>query len=261
MPYANNHEVKIYYEVEGEGPPLMILHGMTNNLKDFRPDGFYVDALKDDYQLILMDIRGHGASDKPHDPQAYQLELMVMDALAVLDDLAISNTHIFGYSMGGWLGLGIAKYAPDRVNSLIIGGYALPLGWKPEERAALLETFEQGMDAVFATFSEMSEYEWPLESQAAFKSNDLDALIALMLSENFMDLPGYEDLLPDLKIPSLFFAGENNWEYSSAPKTVKLMPNAKLVTLPGINHVEAFIRIDLVLPHITKFLEEVNPGR
>ena len=48
--------------------------------------------------------------------------------------------------MGGWLGLGIAKYAPERINSLIIGGYTLPLGWKPEERAALLYKFKQSMD-------------------------------------------------------------------------------------------------------------------
>ena len=256
MPYVKNQEVKIYYEVEGDGPPLMILHGMTNNLKDMRP---YMDALKDDYQVILIDHRGHGASDKPHDPQAYRLELMSRDAIAVLDDLAISKAHIFGYSMGGWLGLGIAKYAPERLTSLIIGGYALPLGWKPEEKAALMDIFKQGMDTVFAAFSTASEDEWPLESRAAFESNDLEALIALMSSENFMDIPGYEDLLPNLKIPSLFFAGELNWEYSSAPQTVKLMPIAKLVTFPGLNHLEACFRIDLVLPHITKFLEALNP--
>ena len=236
----------------------MILHGITNNLKDMRP---YVDALKDNFQIIIIDSRGHGASQKPHDPSAYRLELMSTDPVAVLDILGISKAHIFGYSMGGWLGLGIAKYAQERVNSLIIGGYSLPLGWQPEERAALLDIFKQGMDTTFAVFSEMFGDEWSLESQAAFKSNDLDALIALMSSENFMDIPDYEDLLPNMKIPSLFFAGEHNWEYSSAPQTVKLMPNVKLVTLPGLNHVEAFIRIDLVLPHITKFLEEVNLGR
>ena len=257
IPYANNNEIKIYYEVEGEGPPLMILHGLTNNLKDMRR---YVDALKDHFQIIIIDARGHGASDKPHDPQAYRLELMSTDPVSVLDVLGINKARIFGYSMGGWLSLGIAKYAPERLNSLIIGGYSLPLGWKPEDRAALLDTFKQGMDATFAVFSEMFGDDWPLESQADFKSNDLDALIALMLSENFMDIPGYEDLLPTVKIPSLFFAGEDNWECASAPQTVKLMPNAQFVTFPGLNHVEAFNRIDLVLPHITKFLEELNPG-
>lgn len=259
MPYANNRGVKIYYEVEGDGPPLMILHGMTNNLNDFLKDGYYADAFKDDYQVILIDARGHGASDKPHDPQAYQLEFMSRDALAVLDDLGIRKTHIFGYSMGGWTGLGIAKVAPDRVNSLIIGGYALPLGWKPEEKAALLDIFKQGMDGVLTTFRTMFGEEWSPESQAAFKSNDLDALIALMSSQNFMDIPGYDDFLPNLNIPSLFFVGENNWEYYSAPQTVKLMPNAKLVNFPGLNHVEACNRIDLVLPHITKFLEALIP--
>jgi pimeloyl-ACP methyl ester carboxylesterase len=100
----------------------------------------------------------------------------------------------------------------------------------------------------------------PLASRAAFKSNDLEALVALMSSENFMDVPGYEDLLPNLKMPCLFFVGENEWEFASAQQTVKRMPNAKMVSFPGLNHVQACFRIDLVLPHIIKFLEALNPG-
>ena len=71
MPCANNEGVRIYYEVEGQGPPLVLMHGITDSLEVFRLVG-YVEALKSDYRLILIDARGHGASDKPHDSDAYR---------------------------------------------------------------------------------------------------------------------------------------------------------------------------------------------
>jgi pimeloyl-ACP methyl ester carboxylesterase len=81
MPYVNNQGVRIHYEVEGQGPPLVLLPGFTRDLKTWRLYG-YVTALKGDYQLILLDARGHGDSEKPHDPQAYNLELMTSDVEA-----------------------------------------------------------------------------------------------------------------------------------------------------------------------------------
>jgi pimeloyl-ACP methyl ester carboxylesterase len=61
MPFANNHGVNIHYEVEGHGPPLALVHGFSGNHTSWRGYGF-VDKLKDDYTLILIDARGHGAS-------------------------------------------------------------------------------------------------------------------------------------------------------------------------------------------------------
>src|SRR5438046_9019909 len=121
MPYANHQSTRIHYQVEGEGPPLVLQHGFTGNLKRWYSFG-YVDALKADYQLILVDARGHGASDKPHDPAAYALPLRVGDVLAVLDALHLDKVDYWGYSMGGWIGFGMAKYAAKRVQSLVIGG-------------------------------------------------------------------------------------------------------------------------------------------
>ena len=82
----------------------MLQHGFTNSLES-RYELGYVAALKHDYRLILVDARGHGASDKPHDPTAYEHQLLVADLIAVLDDLTISTAHFLGYSMGGVLGL------------------------------------------------------------------------------------------------------------------------------------------------------------
>src|SRR4051812_9895736 len=74
MPYVTNDGVRIHYAVEGDGPPLLLHHGFTIDLTAWYAWG-YVDALKEEYRLILIDARGHGASDKPHDPAAYEMDL------------------------------------------------------------------------------------------------------------------------------------------------------------------------------------------
>ena len=121
MSYANNGGVRIHFEVEGEGPALVLQHGFTESVQDWYEAG-YVEALKSDYRLILIDARGHGASDKPHDPDAYELERRVADVVAVLDGLAIEKAVFWGYSMGGWIGFGTAKYSQERFRALVIGG-------------------------------------------------------------------------------------------------------------------------------------------
>ncbi len=121
MPYAQNGRVRIHYRVEGEGPALVLQHGFTESVVDWYEAG-YVEALRPDYRLVLVDARGHGASDKPHDPDAYVLNRRVADVVAVLDTLAIAKALFWGYSMGGWIGFGLAKYAKERVHALVIGG-------------------------------------------------------------------------------------------------------------------------------------------
>jgi pimeloyl-ACP methyl ester carboxylesterase len=120
MLYADNRGIRIHYRVEGEGPPLILQHGFTQSIDDWYDFG-YVDALKRDYRLILLDARGHGQSDKPHDPSAYRLNKRVADVTSVAD-AGVAKAHFWGYSMGGWIGFGMAKYAPGRVDCLVIGG-------------------------------------------------------------------------------------------------------------------------------------------
>ena len=69
MPFANNEDIQIHYEVEGAGPPVVLQHGLTSNISAWYDYG-YVSALKKDYQLILISARGHGQSHKPHVPSA-----------------------------------------------------------------------------------------------------------------------------------------------------------------------------------------------
>jgi len=121
MLFAINNGVKIHYKLEGKGKPLVLLHGFTDTLESWHNYN-YVNSLKDDYQLILIDLRGHGLSDKPHDSEKYTIEILASDIITVLDEIEVEKAHFWGYSMGGHIGFGLSKHSPERFLSFILGG-------------------------------------------------------------------------------------------------------------------------------------------
>ena len=145
MPFTNNDGIKIHYVVEGAGPPLVLHHGTFGSWEHWQDFG-YLDDLKRDHKLIMVDARGHGASDKPHAAAAYDLPQRVRDVTSVLDELGIAQANYFGFSLGGWIGFGLAKYAPSRLRSLIVGG-AHPF---EENMQPFRDLIPQDADAFFA---------------------------------------------------------------------------------------------------------------
>jgi pimeloyl-ACP methyl ester carboxylesterase len=104
--------IRIAYELVGAGPPLLLFHGSLTSSAVWRMLG-YVDALQAGHLLILVDARGHGDSDKPTTMDAYKIERLVDDVIAVLDDCQVPETAYLGYSMGGRVGFGLAIRAPE----------------------------------------------------------------------------------------------------------------------------------------------------
>jgi pimeloyl-ACP methyl ester carboxylesterase len=254
MPYANNQGVRIHYRVEGNGLPLVLHHGFSDSLESWYGMG-YVDPLKHNYRLILIDARGHGASDKPHDPAAYTVQHRAADVVAVLDTLAIPTAHFFGYSMGGHIGFALAKYAPTHFTSFIIGG-ASPYGATPDFQRQLLRLLQQGAVA----FVRGWEQQGPVSPtmKARLLANDMDALIALWTTR-IEESPRLEDVLPTMTMPCLLLAGEQDVSYADIKECSIHLPQGTLVTLPGLNHYEAFRQANVALPHLTSFLAAVSP--
>lgn len=259
MPYANNQGVRIHYEVEGKGPSLVLLHGCEGSLQTFHDYG-YVEALKDRYQLTLIDIRGHGDSDKPHNSEAYNIKTLVADVVAVLDHLKVNKAHFLGYSFGGGIGFGIAKYAPERFHSLIIGG-AHPYEASADELAELdsyIHTRRKGKDAVIAEYEQQLGPALTPKMRARLMAIDPEAMVAVMSCEDIRRA-SFEDILPTTNMPCLVFAGEKDAvAHSGAQKGVKSMPNVVFVSLPNLDHRGALVQSNLILPHITKFLEKAE---
>jgi len=252
MPYAKNGVINIYYEVEGEGPPLVMLHGLMGSLEDIREAG-YVDALKDDYQIILMDARGHGKSDKPHDPAMYISKNLVGDVIAVLDSLSIETTNFFGYSYGGGIAFECAKYAPQRMKSLIVGGAGA--GHPPPEMLeGQIKLFETGMEALVAAREQTAPI--PPGVKARRLANDCEALVAICKA--MLSFPSIIDDVPGMNIPFLLFVGESDFGFQGVKETSKLLPDATFISFPGLDHGQAGSRLDLVIPHIKEFLSRVN---
>jgi pimeloyl-ACP methyl ester carboxylesterase len=256
LPFVENNGINIYYEVEGEGVPLMLHHGLTWSLNGFRYFG-YTDKLRQKYQLILLDARGHGRSDKPHEPDAYRLRNFVNDTIAVLDDLGIEKSHFLGFSMGGSVGLGIGVYSPDRFKSLIIGGMGMAEMDSEEEikrNQGLIELYGKGMEAVVSAF-ERGGNVLSHERREDVMRNDPEALVSLCSVNEHI---GFKGLLPSLELPCLFYAGDQDYYHQISSETVEIISNARFVSLPALDHIGTFRQSDLVLPHILGFLTEIS---
>lgn len=248
MPYADNAGTKTHYEVNGAGPPLVLQHGFTQCINDWFEEG-YVSALQPKYQLVLVDARGHGASDKPHDPLAYTLDRRAADVIAVLDALRIEKAHFWGYSMGGWIGFGLAKYAPRRINKLVIGGQHPFARDQSGFRQWIRQGMAEGPDAFVAAFKNMVG---PIPETYAerLRTADLQAWLAAV-----EDRVGVEDVLETMTMPCCLYAGDADPLFAQTKSASERILNARFFSLPGLSHVQAFSESQAVLPRVMEFLE------
>jgi pimeloyl-ACP methyl ester carboxylesterase len=101
VPHANNAGVRIRYEADGQGEPLVLVHGWSCEGRFWRELG-YVSALSEAFMVIVPDLRGHGESDKPRNGD-FSDAAFASDIIAVLDDVGVDAAHVCGYSLGGWV--------------------------------------------------------------------------------------------------------------------------------------------------------------
>jgi len=225
--------------------------------------------LSKEYRLILVDARGHGKSDKPYEPEAYGLKLMVEDLVSILDDLGIGKANYYGYSLGGRIGFRIPLYAQERFQSLILGGAMYPVRGDEDAKddtllsihetleAAVKEAFDRAMETYIAA-REKRFGPFPAVIRDSFLQNDPLALMAANRAHREVIRPKASEVLPQVCLPCLIFSGEADPRFAGARECARLIPNARFISFPGLNHLGAYTRADLVLPCIRKFLAEVN---
>jgi pimeloyl-ACP methyl ester carboxylesterase len=242
--------VRIHYEVEGSGFPLVLQHGFTDSMVTWYERG-YVDALKYAYRLILIDARGHHLSDKPHAQEAYAEERFASDVIAVLDQLGIERASYWGYSMGGLIGFALGKHAPERIHAIIPAG-ASPYPMPPDVEDPMMALLGQGRDAISSLFK---DYMHPAFA-SRIADSDMEALTACR--KRRFQTPGFTDALPVLTMPALLYAGDADPIYNDVGRAADAMPNAMFLSLPGYGHIQAMMESHAVLPRVMQFLEEVN---
>jgi pimeloyl-ACP methyl ester carboxylesterase len=257
MSYVNNHGTQIYFEVEGQGSPIILAHGLTGDTTFWRGYG-YVDQLKDLFTVILFDARGHGQSDKPSEVAAYDYQIMGSDVLAILDALNINRANYWGYSMGGFIGLGLAKHYPERLISLISGG-ADPYysATENEEPTPLLQIFRRGIkegaDAVVDGMRSLFGSITP-PYEARLRGLDPQAMAAYLENAPH-NRPNFGDAILHMKMPCLLYAGEHDEGcYENSKLAAHQMLNARFFSLPNLDHVGASSAIELIMPQVQSFL-------
>ncbi len=261
MPYANSNGVRIYYEVEGQGPPLVLAHGGMGNIGWWRRYG-YVDALRNDLQLVLFDLRGHGQSDKPHGESAYGVH-MVHDVITVLDDLGIGEAHYWGYSGGAWIGLQAAVLFPSRFTSFIYGAEAKGVYYDAEVKAeseqmvSSWKLLQTDPDSYLRQREKVLTRPLATEEKRVFLDQDAEALVSVAEATFNAPLITNNDL-SRISVPVLMYCGELDVRYSGNKEAASHIPDARFISLPGLNHFSSFFRSDLVLPHIKEFLARVS---
>jgi pimeloyl-ACP methyl ester carboxylesterase len=115
--------VKIAYEVVGHGKPVLLIHGFASDrIQNWKGAMWYDTLTRAGYQVIALDNRGHGESDKPHDVKFYGHEKMAGDALAVMQAAGIGETLLMGYSMGGYIAMSLLMAHPEAFTKVAMGG-------------------------------------------------------------------------------------------------------------------------------------------
>lgn len=251
MGIARGSGLRIYYELTGTGRPLVLLHGAMGSIESWRMAG-YVEALAEGNQLILVDLRGHGLSEKPTAPASYVMQQQVEDVVAVLDDLGLESAVVLGWSLGGEVAFGAAAFQPERIDGIVtIGAFAAEVGFADVPRPNVKEArrmagrfSKEGMSFVGAALEDEGRPEWARHVRRA----DPKVIAALWRALTLVK-PG-DRRLHDLPQPVLAMWGE-----LEAPATpLPLADGARVVVLPGEDHLGAFLSADFVVPEIRSFL-------
>jgi pimeloyl-ACP methyl ester carboxylesterase len=261
MAEVRNQGVTISYETAGQGRPLVLLHGWSGDRTLWAPSG-YVNDLRRDHRLVMIDLRGHGQSDKPHDWRAYRPAQMTGDVLAVADAEGLDRFAIWGLSYGGWIGWLTADAAPDRVRALITTGQ-----WDPRpETDADRQEFDESWGAIIRRAGmrglveqwreddgDSHDREFPAFAEAVTLRADPVAMLAIqsrevMTTEGVVDLAGFG-------VPVLLIAGELEDPDDEAATIAGMVRHGESLQLPGLGHGGACGAAALTIPAVRSFLD------
>lgn len=251
--------VRTHYETIGAGPPVLLIHAFSGNHTSWIGYGF-VERLQAHHQLILPDIRGHGASDGPSEPEAYRLADIADDLVALLDDLGLERVHVMGYSMGALIGFTLAQRHPQRLRSLVVGGASPYPPDGPRVRDFLLELYERASTEGVETLVE-SIRQWAGTISPAYEARLRGANVragAACLRWIHDNPPDFTANLPALHHPCLVYCGAVDDVFAEAQRAAKALPQARFVALPGLNHVQAAGASEALAPHLLAFWASVD---
>jgi pimeloyl-ACP methyl ester carboxylesterase len=249
MPKIDRDGVKIYYEIHGNGPALLLTHGYSSTSAMWHGQ---IEPLSRHHTLVLWDMRGHGQSDYPDNSGAYSEALTVGDMAALLDEVGAKSAIIGGLSLGGYMSLAFYRAYPERVSALLIidtgPGFKKDDARETWNKRALdtAERFErEGLDVLKSASRERS-------TVSHRDATGLARAARGMLTQRDARVI---EVLPDIKVPSLVVVGADDTPFLAASDYMAgKIPGAKKAVIPSAGHAvnidqpQAFI--DAVLPFL-----------
>ena len=232
MPQLQSDGLSLAYQSFGEGLPVLCIHGFASSGKVNWIDTGWVEALTGGgYQAIVLDNRGHGQSDKPHDPERYYPADMARDAVALLDHLGIGQAAILGYSMGARISAFMAFEHEERVACAIFGGMGMNL----------INGLSDGNDIISGLLAPSLEgLTHPTARQfrifADHTGSDRQALAACMETSR---QPMARADVRRINVPVLVAVGEADAMAGAPEPLAELIPGAEAFVIPKRDHMRA----------------------
>lgn len=214
-----------------EAPTVLAVHGFASSaILNWQASGWVRDLLRAGYRVIAIDQRGHGQSDKPHDPAAYTMAALTADVLEVLDTFMLETVDYVGYSLGARVGWEAAGTFPERISRAVLGG--IPDGdpltrFQVEEARAAIANGTESTDRLTATYLTMAR---------GIRGNDLTALVSLVEGMRGGPQPRPETAP---KQPVLFATGSEDRVLAASRALAEATPRGSFFEIPGRNHFNA----------------------
>jgi pimeloyl-ACP methyl ester carboxylesterase len=224
-------KIATYEFGDPDAPTVLAVHGFASSaLVNWHATGWVRDLLREGFHVIAIDQRGHGASDKPHSPDAYSMEILVGDVLAVLDTFMLHEVRYAGYSLGARVGWNASREMPDRISRVVLGG--IPDGepltrFRIDEARAFIDHGVPVADRLTNAYVTMA---------SGIAGNDLDALVSLVEGMRGAPQPSAANA-PEQ--PVLFATGSEDGILEASKRLAEATPDAAFFEIPGRNHFNA----------------------
>ena len=238
MPKLKVNDIEMYYEITGQGEPLLLIHGLGSSTRDWEDMIPFLSS----FQIITLDLRGHGQTSKPRGP--YSAKMFANDIISLLKLLKISSTHVLGISLGGGIALQIAVDYPEYVKSLIVINSNAEV--RVDSFKMKMEVFKRKlivrlvgmrkMGEVLATrlFIKPEQEEQRKKLIERWAGNDKKAYLA-----SFGAIAGWsvKKDLPNIKCPALIVGSDEDYSPSDVKREyTALIPNGKFVEIEDARH-------------------------
>jgi 3-oxoadipate enol-lactonase len=240
MPKLHTRDIDIYYEITGEGEPLLLIHGLGSSMQGWQ---MQVPVFSAHYRVITFDLRGHGRSDKPL--ERYNISMFAADTAELMKSLGIPSAHVVGFSLGGMVGFQLCLDAPDMVKSLVVvnspvTGYkqqSLREGfqsWKHFTRVHLTGIGRERQPNGEQLSPEQDDEQWQQTLTERFGINNM-----LAQANSFWAIlkGNLTDDLSLINCPTLVIASDDDYVPVSVKSAyVSRIPGAEMVVIPNSRH-------------------------